>query len=426
MADAAVLEAPKPAAAAPPTAKAPVTPPQIPPPKPEAPAPAPALSDAELDTAGEEAFSGKPALKGTPKVEPKPDEKPKEEAKAADTAKPDAAKPEEKKVEAAPEIFRGAKEMRQAIEARDTKLATIQSERDLARNELTALKTKLEKGELGGDSKLMAEQLTAKEKELAQVRSKLAEKDYEEGQEFTERFQKPYAQAKALGAKAVGRLTVTLQDGTTRPATAQDWDWLSRKPADQAHEIAKTAFGENYNVAAYHLNRLEEIRDQSEAARAEHRATWEQKSRADMAQAAKERELWSTASKVAREDLIKQNPDWQPSEDADENKVLEQGLNFLDHLEQRMETMTPTERVTTQVESGLKFAAYDRIKLQRDKLKAQVTAIAAEKDAKIAELETRLKEMTDSGPGPSRRQGEAGKAESGWEEMTAEQAGFTQ
>lgn len=421
----AVAEAPKQAAAPAPTAK-PITPPQIPPKSEPKAAPASALSDADLETAGEEAFAGKAAPKAeakpvaTPEV--KADDKAKAETKPAESKKEGEAKPAEAKPQE--EHFPDMRAARGAIARRDAQISTIQSERDKALNELTSLKTKLEKGEIGGDAKLMAEQLAEKEQELAQVRGKLAELDYTQSPQFAEKFHKPYAQAKARGAKAVQRLTVTLQDGTTRPATEQDWEWLAKKPADQAHEIAKAAFGENYNVAAYHLNRLEEIRDQADAERDEHRATWQKKSKEEMAQTAKERELWGIAKKVAREDLVKQNPDFQPSDDEEENKALQSGLDFLDNLEQRMETLTPTERVATEVQAGLKLAAFDRMKIQRDKLKAQLSTITTEKDAKIAELEARIKEMTDSGPGPSRRQGEAGKHEKDWLEATPEEAGF--
>lgn len=416
-------------------------------PEKEAPASAPPedLNDGDLDTMGEEAFGANPAQTPAAKVvkqeetdlvsntDKTPADSAKSEAKDAPKAETESktgeAKAETPAPAAAPvkETFRGAKEMRLAIEARDKRLSSIQSERDTLANKIKEIETRLEEATKGGDVRLLSEQLQERESRLKQLSQTLAEHDYSRSSEFEQKFTKPFMLVKNRALREVNNLSVTVGDADPRPASPQDFETLMAMPLVQAHRVARQAFGEDSDIVIRHLDKLHEIREDSHAAMEEHKSSYEAKAREQWAQQKREaeqiREQWGQTN----QELVKTGAELYGEHEGDEegNEALKQGFNWIDNAISTRDTMTPKERITNDSLIRLKAGAFDRMKLQRDRFKSEVASITSEKEQKIAELEERIKELSENGPGPSRREGEGSSRDQyDPDAVTPEMAGF--
>lgn len=378
--------------------------------------------DAELAAAFGEKLPDKP--KPVARVETKADDKAKEPDKKVEPPKEEAKKDEPKKDEPKPETFRDSKEMREAIKRRDTQISTLQSERDKATHEAAELKAKIEKGEVGGDAKAMAEQLTAKEKELTDLRATLAQADYRKHPDFEKQFIKPYSAIKQRAQRDITSLTVATEGGQTRPATANDLEALLRLPRVEAMRIALKAFGDDAPIITEPLGKLYDIHENAEAAIQEHRTTYEERNRTQIAEQRRQMEELNKVRQVIIDEKRKSVPDFSPAEGDDEgNTLLDQGMQWMAKVTGDS-TMPPQERIQSEAELWFRGAAFPKVQKQRDFYRDQVKAVTAEKDTKIAELEKRITELTESGPGPSRRQGEVGEKPKDPDQYTAQEAGF--
>ncbi len=362
----------------------------------------------------ERAFGGTPKPKEPAKEAQKEPEKPTEKPSDTDKAAADKeAKPEDKpaepKADAPPaETFRSAKEMRQAIENRDKKLAALQSERDKATTDLAALQTRVQEleGTGSGDVKALSESVAKYEARVKQLETIISERDYAQAPEFEQRFKKPYERAALKAFSDVEQLSVTV-DGTERKATRKDMEALIGMDPFQARRLAKQVFGEDSDIVLAHLAKLHDIRDQSMAALEEHRATWQEKQKAQEAESARFRAFASEKWPVINSEFAKQQPDIFAPDDEQEKQLLGEGFAYVDQGIAQRASLPPKDQMVFDATVRHRIAGFPVLKHQRDAALKRVEELTAEKDSEIEALRKEVAELRGGGPGPGTREGGA-------------------
>ena len=369
------------------------------------------------DSLLEKAFGDKEATKAEDKkVEPAPDDKAKEVPKA-DEKKVEDKKPDEKVEDKKPEEpeqinLKNPRDARQAIERRDKTISTLQSERDTAANELKKFQARVAEleGKGSGDAKVLTEQLAAEQKRAKELEGRLAEKDYAEDPTFKEKFVEPYRRTVMRAIKDVEELVTTDAEGKERKGTRADFEQLLALPLGAARRLARETFGEDAGTVLRHIERLNEIKEDSQAALDAHRQGYEGKRTAEQAEQTKQRELLATSWKLVNDDFAKK-PEFAPGEDAEENASLQKGYEFVDVGYSNQAKMTMNQRLIFDATMRHRVALSHRLEHQVGKLKSQIEAVSKEK----SELEQTVKELRDSAPGPGKKAGggDLSKAEKG-------------
>ena len=178
----------------------------------------------------------------------KPSGSPDEPAKPAATKKASATAPAEAPTEsaepapAAPE--EGAPPAAAATE--DKKKVNPWKVVDTYKAKVAELeKQAAERAALPPEEKEQYEQrLKAATDRLNELEGEMRLTNYEKTQEFQDKYQKPYDAAWVRAMKEVNEIPVLNEDGTPRPATAQDLLSLVNLPLPQAKELARQMFGD--------------------------------------------------------------------------------------------------------------------------------------------------------------------------------------
>lgn len=104
----------------------------------------------------------------------------------------------------------------------------------------------------------LSKSVEAKEKEIAELRTKLAAHDYTQSPEYIEKYDKPLKAAVSHASRELEGVTVYESDGTTRPADyRRDFLPLLNEsiPKDQRAKMAHERFGEYYAAEVLSMSR---------------------------------------------------------------------------------------------------------------------------------------------------------------------------
>lgn len=300
--------------------------------------------------------------------EPKPEEKPKEpEAKAPEKA----AEPEHKNI----------KELRTAYES--NKKLTAQHEAKI--KELEAKLADGGKVQPVADEKVWQDRVSAKDKELNEVRSKLAEHDFTQSSDYQEKYYKPYEASWKRGMQSVMTLKANNEDGTQRDVTQQDAEFLLSLPEGKALTVARQMFGDDIaalTMISTHRQRIQEMHENVTAARANfQKATEERRQKQFVDNQALEEargKLWVKENKA----IAESSPWFKTDEnDPEASEILTKGYETIDQMftaefnQGKMEDI-----VRAHATMRHKAAAFDRMEHTVKKLQAELDAVKKERD----------------------------------------------
>jgi hypothetical protein len=275
-------------------------------PAPAAPAPIPASTPAPTTPEpSDDPFE--PPKKATPTVTPKLDDKP------AAVAPDDIDK-------LAP------KELRERVKQ-------LKAESQAATSSKSVLEKKIAEYEASGkDTTALTGRLSALEKERDSALAELRAAKQEASPEFKEKYEKPFNQAAERARKSITELSVVLaDDGTTRPATWQDFAAIYQLPVGKAIEQATALFG---NSAQFVLGLREKLLDLDAAktsALEEERAQFKTRNEQEVANQAKERETVFGKWKDTNSKLAESNPDYKDDPtDTEASEARKHALSIFD------------------------------------------------------------------------------------------------
>ena len=240
--------------------------------------------------------------------------------------------------------------------------------------------------------KAKAEKAEARAKELAE---EIRYVNYQKSDEYLEKYDKPYKDSWNKAVNDLKELTVTLEDGSTRTATAGDLITLSNMPLGEARKTAKEWFGDAADDVMAHRRVL---RDMADAA---NKAVEEAKKHGSE----REKQMSETQNE-ARKQVAKL---WTQFNSEDEAKY-----DFLKQKEGDDEWNSRLTKSKTLVDGAFsanphdpKLTAEQRAKVVRDHAAVRNRAIAysvrtlelARSNARVAELEKQLEQYKGAEPG---------------------------
>lgn len=351
------------------------------------------LSDIEndltdIDQADEAAKRGDPAPKRGPDGKfVKPGDKPDPEPEAEPDKPP--VEPEKHVDEPKPGTMRAlGKAYDQLKKERDEvlqpKLQSLSSKVEQYEKELTALKTQQP------DLKPMQDKFAAIQKENEALREEIRFVNYRKHPEFAEKYEKPYTEAWNKAVSEVTQLSMEMEDGTVRKATANDLLALANAPLDQLDDLAGKWFPRS---SARVIRHVEKIRDLAEAQdkaleTAKKGATEFETKRAEEMQ--KQNGTFQQAFTGATAELTKKYAKYFAPDEADPagNELLKKGFDYADTV------FTPNGTALTPEQKAGRLAVIRAKAANHDRLVSRLKA----RDARIAELEADLKAFENSEP----------------------------
>lgn len=341
----------------------------------------------------------------------KAQEKPSTEAvKPAEAKKPDApaiidpatvAKPDEKPAEGStsPDSqFQTAKQVREWGNSLHKENQRLKQEMEAAKGK------KVDDTEL----KTYKERLEAIEKRKGELENALKFKDYQQTDEYKEKYFQPIVDALATAHAEISELTIEDDAGNQRKATREDFDPLVTMPLMQAAALAKTLFGDLAPEVMAHRRRYIELNHKSVQALEEykkHGAEREQQSASQRQAAMKAaRETFDSSTK----DAVDSFPQFfgQIEGDDEANEALTKGLALADMAFKGDASFSPEDRAKLHSDIRLRAAGFTRQVLLNKR-----------KDAQIEELKEKLAAFEASEPAG----GDSGRPAADHEETVGEE-----
>lgn len=338
------------------------------------------------------------------KTAEKPPDKQPEKAKEETKTEP---KPEEKKTPEALEQFSSFKELRTKYE--ETKRRAEQHETKI--KEFEAKLAEAAKTGTVADEKVWQEKIAAKEKELGALQAKLAETDFTQSQDYQDRYYKPYENAWKRAMIAMTGLHVTNEDGTTRPVTKEDAEFLLSLPDAKALSVAKQMFADDISalmLLTTHKGQIAEKFESLNEGKAQFQKIAEERRNKQFVEGQQMEktigELWARTNK----EIGESSPWFKLDETDPEGSVLlEKGLeeSFKAFDREWVSKAKPEEVVKLHAQLVHKAGAYDR-------LAHAVTKLTEERDALKKERDELMDSAPKSDPTTPRVEDDADKAPS--------------
>lgn len=239
------------------------------------------------------------------------------------------------------------------------------------------------------DPKPLQEKLAAIEKENQQLREVVRFADYRKSPEFSEKYERPYNEAWSKAVSEVTQLSISMEDGTVRKATANDLLALANAPLDQLDDLAAQWFPKSAPRVIRHVEKIRDLADAQDKAlqEAQKGATDFQAKRTEAMQ--KANEAFAQAYQGANSELTKKYPKWFAPDETDPkgNEILKKGYDYADSV------LTPNSQITPEQRAG-RLAVLRAKAANHDRLVARLKA----RDTEMAELKAKLEEYEKSEP----------------------------
>ncbi len=226
-------------------------------------------------------------------------------------------------------------------------LAKQKARAEADEKELTALKAPKEDPE----KKELSEKLTAAEKRAQEREEELRFANYERSEEYQSKYFKPYVEAFNTARQKITELDVVeikredpntgeeriLQAG--RAAVPEDFDRIAMMPdGREARKLAKQLFGEDFQIAMSHREKVMELNSSRQNALNEQRTKGAEREKAQLEQRTKAQtesqkmrdQLWNAADKKFAE----KHKDWIQPDEGDEvgKKILSSDMAVTEAL----------------------------------------------------------------------------------------------
>jgi hypothetical protein len=245
------------------------------------------------------------------------------------------------------------------------------------------------------------EEIQKREAKLAEYEKEIRYKDYQKSEHFKKTYQEPYEKAWKDSLEKLAEVTIEEDDGSYRPVTEKDFTAILGMNLRDAKQFAEEKYGvfkeeilacrEKVNDALKaQVKALDEAKNQS-AEFYKKQSEEKQKQRMEMTESV--RKVWTQANEAALKDP-KHGAFFTPIEgDAEGNQKLAKGYELADRAfsenidDPRLTNEQRKEMVARKAAVRNRAAAYGR-------LVHQVT----KGNERIAELEAKLKQYTDTEP----------------------------
>lgn len=261
----------------------------------------------------------------------------------------------------------------------------------------------------------LTQTLEAREKRLKELEDEFRFSNYERSTEYKEKFEQPFLDAYGAGRAKVASLNLTDAEGNARKGTAEDFDSFMRiTDDDQAANVAAELFGTKAPMVMYHREKVMELNAARNKALDTYRkeGTAREQARTEAAQKHQKEMagLWQKESHGA----VEKYPRLFKPIDGDEkgNELLQRGFERADaafgsplkDADGKPVRLSGADLVKLHAEIRNKAGGFDR-----------AIHLLAKERARVKELETRLKEYEDSGPGGSDKGRKSKKVQSTWD-----------
>lgn len=249
----------------------------------------------------------------------------------------------------------------------------------------------------GVDTSALTTRLAALEKEKEAAQAELRAARQEASPEFKEKFDKPFNAAAERARKQITELTVTNEaEGTSRPATWEDFTALYSLPVGKAIEQANAMFGASAGFVLQQREKLLDLQQTRDTALQEEREQFKARSAKEIADQAVEREgvgkLWNETNERLSSSVEDYKVDTTDAEAAEARKhalaIFDSTINAADKQDFVKQKILKDAHIRQRV------GAYAVQKLQIQRLKA-------EKDA----LQKQVDELKGTAPGDTQRPG---------------------
>ena len=347
--------------------------------------------DAEFLAGAKEAVAASPSkAPETSPAAPKAGDKP----PAKPTTPPAATKPPEG----------GPKELRSELER-------VRTERDTFKRQQAALEKRIAEAEAKGkDTAALAERAAKLEQTIAEREGELRMLKQEASPEFKDKYEKPFTEAAEYAREVVSQLTVTNpEDGTSRPATWDDFASLYSQPYSKAIEQATNLFGAGQaQVVLNHLtelHRLDSVRHRALKTEREQAAA---RMKDEEGKRVQSQEAAAAAMAKLHEELPQKFEAYRdPPEDKELAEARAKQFSIFDS-----QPKSPQQAMVKWAHIRQMVGAHKPLLIQMSRLKSEVARLQSELDGK-----------TTKEPQPGRRPGgtETGGGEESWEQAASKE-----
>jgi hypothetical protein len=239
------------------------------------------------------------------------------------------------------------------------------------------------------DVKPLQEKLSAIEKENQQLREVVRYADYKKSPEFVEKYETPYKEAWTKAVGEVTQLSLQMEDGTVRKATANDLLALANAPLDQLDDLAAQWFPKSSPRVIRHVEKIRDLAEaQDKALQEAQKGAGEFITKRTQAEQ-QATQAFTQAYTGATAELTKKYGKWFAPDEADPqgNDILKKGFDYADTVFSANGNLTPEQKAGRLAVVRAKAANHDRLVAR---LKAR--------DARVAELEASLAAFEQSEP----------------------------
>lgn len=258
----------------------------------------------------------------------------------------------------------------------------------------------------------LSAKVAAKEKEYAELQSRYNQveeairyADFEKSPEFQEKYVKPWHEAWNTGVRDGTGFSVPNEDGTTRKASQKEIaDIIGQPDEDTAIEMAEKLFQNPLRSGKVLKLRDEFVMAQKkmDQVKAEYRTKGADLEKQTASQRAEIMKQYNETLERHKKEWVEKNPQWMKSEEGDDEgaKKLELGIKAADLAFSDMSNLSPDQAAKLVADTRNRAAAFGHVAHKLTK-----------SEARVAELEAKLKEYEESEPGKGELKADAPVAE---------------
>ncbi len=242
------------------------------------------------------------------------------------------------------------------------------------------------------------------EKRNAELEEEIRYHNFAKSKEFSEKYEQPWKDGWADATNTISQLNMTLDDGSTRKATAQDLLAIYQLPMDQLDDTAERLFGKSARRVINHVEKLQDMsRAQAKALDNARKTATERGEKATASQQAAQREAAETWNRF-NTDISSKLEILKPKEGDDEwNGKLTAATKLVDESFAHDPTdpsLAPEQRadiIKKRVALRNRAIAYSPLVLEVKRLRAQLK----ERDDKLAAYANTAPNGGNATPGTS-------------------------
>lgn len=321
---------------------------------------------------------------GGEKTQPNPAEAPSGDSAPSGKPKADDSDPFSKLVDAKPKIDETDKSKQPAeknVAKRKDPIAEQRTRIEQLNGELARIKSEnesLKSSQTKADAAAFAEAKSQLEKEISDLRGKIAERDYAQHPDYIEKYRKPFEKSAAVAQKIFESLEITNEDGSTRQAKWGDdfapiYNSLDRSAALKQ---AKRLFDDDPNAISTVMSKYDELHaldDSSRSALQEWKTNADAREKTARAEQAAQLENATKAFRSATQNMIEANSDlFQDNpEDAEEVELRKKSMDLVDGAYFGRDKLNPKELLVLDAAIRLRAANFPILKRRFEKLQAE-------------------------------------------------------